>query len=87
MMTAKPKVEFGELPRITHHDGRRREYLDVADTLRARPGKWAKVTPRGKPQFFVNAVRAGLLVAFPAGEFEAALRDGEAWVRYIGPPS
>jgi hypothetical protein len=86
-MTTQPKVEFGELPPKAHDGGRRRKYMDVAEALRARPGEWAKFIPDARPDAFVNAVRQGGLSAFRVGEFEAKLRDGQAWVRYIGPPS
>src|SRR3954469_8403300 len=86
-MTAKSKFEFGELAPKSHDGGPRRKYMDVAEGLRASPGEGGKITPDGRADFFVSAGRQGGLAAFRVGEFETARRDGQAWLRYIGPQS
>ncbi len=77
------------------------EWVDeppILESLRANPGRWAKVitaTPSGGVSNTVNAIRTGRMAAArPAGSFEAVSRrvgvgaDGEklsdVYARYIG---
>lgn len=60
---------------------------DFAAELRARPGEWArwpKVLTENTLRVLPTQINKGRYVSFPAGEFEAATRDGIVYVRYTG---
>ena len=67
--------------------GRPSEYWAiVADACRAHPGKWRKITfsipVYTHNRYAARDIRAGRLIAFADGSWDATSRDGELWVRY-----
>lgn len=59
----------------------------VAESLRARPGDWGRPVHGRSDGSIVANIRRGELSAFrPAGAFEAKVRQGELWARYVGAP-
>jgi hypothetical protein len=71
------------------------KYQDEVAELRSHPGEWAVLRTENQDGYqgaasFAYHVRTGVLKAFPAGEFEAAVRtlDGitRVHVRYVGRP-
>ena len=59
----------------------------IADQLRQRPGRWAKVVGSGGRQLTQPAVDGrGSLCPVPmrAGRWQVATRHGELWIRYLG---
>ena len=64
------------------------KYSDDAEELRTNPGKWAILKEGVKPQSaaaFASNVRSGKLRAFEteAGKYEAAVRLGTVYVRFV----
>jgi len=58
----------------------------IADALRLRPGKWARIC--NGAAFSASAIRSGALRAYrPSGSFEAAVRCGATYLRYVGEPT
>ena len=72
-------MEWAELPK----DGRTRtNWPAIAQALRANPGAWAKVEGA---EHVAMSIRRGRLQAFrPVGHFEATLRQGQVFARYVG---
>lgn len=62
--------------------------MEHAAILRKNPGKWARILEEDKvesAQHRAYAMRSGKYVAFrPAGSFEATLRGGEVYARFVG---
>lgn len=83
-------LEFGELPAIVGR-GFQTAWVDVATSLRARPGEWAKIATKPNPaaaHMMANHISNGVLKAFrPPGEFEATSRGCDTWARYVGEQS
>lgn len=71
--------------------GPKTKYLDIADLLRANPGRWALFTET-MTTGLAHRIKFGVLRDFqPAGAFEAVTRDVDPdtqqaaiYVRYIG---
>jgi len=63
-----------------------RKHTLIAEVLRSRPGRWALV-----PEVGINlasAVNGGGMATYrPAGTFEAVVRQGQMYMRYIGAPA
>ena len=58
--------------------------VQFADTLRQNPNRWAKYPfPIKAPSTYACHIRNGRIKCFARG-FEAATRDGELHVRYVG---
>jgi len=76
---------FDTLPPIA----RGGKYKEIVDSLMEHRGKWAPIERKKdirQARSFANNIRNGALVDFrPAGTFEAAAREHEVWVRYVGP--
>lgn len=67
---------------------RTERYDALTETLRTRPGQWARVPDMlyTSASSTASAIRAGLLSAFePKGAYEAAVRKGVLYARYVGP--
>lgn len=87
------KLEFVEEPPAPG-DVRSRamqHWKDVAETLRARPGKWAKVppVPGTKPDVsslarYARKINAGTAHGFKEGRWSARAANGALYVRYDG---
>lgn len=87
-------VEFGELPekppRTGHKRGPSKEWIEVAEQLKAKPDRWAKVrhkkvTDNKSAHGVAVRMRNGSLVAFaPAGSFKVEVRGSEVWACYVG---
>ncbi len=54
-----------------------------AAQLKAQPGRWARV-PGVNPGYCTAVLKATVHAYRPAGAFEAAMRDNEIYVRYVG---
>lgn len=58
----------------------------IAAAARDNPGAWVKV-PKAAPYTKRRQVRNGLLSAFrPIGAFDAAIREGRLYIRFLGEP-
>ncbi|NKZ63036.1 hypothetical protein GTG23_02635 [Rhodococcus hoagii] len=83
------RIEFlDELPARSvkgNNAGRPPKWKWFADELRAHPGRWAKFPDqdgvKGGRTFQINS---GRLAGFTAGEFEASVRQGVLYVRFVG---
>lgn len=71
----------------------RENHRQIVERLRAARGEWHRVTEsasfaeRGSAGNVAMRIRDGLLAAYrPAGHFEAVVRDGATWARYVGAP-
>jgi hypothetical protein len=61
----------------------REDWQAIADTLRANPGKWAKIETASL--HYGNVIKHGKTKAFqPAGSFEATLQQRVLYARFIG---
>lgn len=83
--TTAAGVEFGALPENPRNHTE--QYPPIAAALRERPNEWAKVLVKRTAKTatgFAGNVRRGSFDAFPRGEFEAAARGCDAWMRYVG---
>lgn len=80
-------LEFGTPPPITRK-GRGGKYVDDAATLRANPGRWAKLDTAHLKHMskyrLTSGINNGLTAGFTKGEFEARTAGGEVWARYTG---
>lgn len=59
----------------------------IADQLRQRPGRWAKVVGsagRLLPQTALNRKDSTCPVPLRVGRWQSASRHGELWLRYLG---
>lgn len=62
----------------------------IAEALRARPNKWAKIAEGSRDSALVSKIKKGTHSAFaPEGSFEATSRrdeDGDitVWARFVG---
>ncbi|MGH8967597.1 MAG: hypothetical protein ACRDXB_20040 [Actinomycetes bacterium] len=80
-------VEFVEKLPGSPRGGRPVANAGFAAALRERPGEWA-VWP--KPitvqtmRVYRRSIPRGILRAFHGGGFEAAVREGRLYVRYVG---
>lgn len=55
----------------------------IADALRSEPGRWAMLPDL--PNSISTSIRSGTHAAYrPAGAFDAAVRQGNLYVRYVG---
>lgn len=78
-----------ETPPTTHRGPEAGKYVEVFETLRGRPGEWARLDTGLKSLASLSTpIKNGDLVGCEAGEFEATTRtvDGESrlYVRYVG---
>jgi hypothetical protein len=78
-------IEFVDLPEDPSSSiGKGRILRDFADELRKNPGKWAKYPFSVKAQSaMVYRLRNGESQAFPRGEFEARVHNGDLFVRAV----
>jgi len=61
----------------------RLDWAKIAESLRANPGKWAKVETSSTA--YCSFIRQGRTKAFqPAGSFEAILQNRVLYARFIG---
>lgn len=95
MIVKRPSVRFGtpvaEVP-DTHvpTGGRAAEHWqEVADHVTTAPGVWHPVTighlPVDRHRGVVTGINRSELIAFKAGGFRAAFREGQLFVRYDAP--
>lgn len=91
---AQPSVEFVDAPPSQSRGGR--DWVSVAEALRAKPEQWAKVATGVSPNT-AALIKKGKITAFrPAGSFEAVSRNGvvassgariaDTYARYVGTP-
>lgn len=79
-----------ELVDAIPEDGRGRiggKWIEILMPLTKHARKWAKITPELLDvgvQYLVTAINRGT-IRLPPGQWEAARREGVAYVRYLGP--
>lgn len=83
-------VEWAEPPPAETRGTREKaSYRELADALRAAPGKWAKLPDGPHSATQASNVRSGKIASFRGG-FEATFRKhagtdrGDVYVRYVG---
>jgi hypothetical protein len=61
----------------------RQNWAEIAEALRANPDRWAKIESASTA--YCSFIKQGRTKAFqPAGSFEARLRGGKVYARFIG---
>ena len=83
-------VEFGELPQPLARSARV-DWLAVAHALRDRPDEWARVARKRSAldaHVCASYIRRGDYKGFlPRGSYQAEVRGGDVWARYVGAQS
>lgn len=75
---------MSELVEWEEPEGERRNWEAIAETLRANPNQWAHIkgTSTAHHSHYINS---GRTKAFsPAGSFEAMVRKGKVFARFVG---
>lgn len=83
-------VRWEEPSPSNKNGGRSIYWREIADMLRANPGRWALIS-EDAASVTVTAIKNGKIVAFRGGGFDACARNisprtrrGKIYVRYVG---
>lgn len=75
----------GDPPKIDKRSYHSHQHERIAALLRSRPNVWARL-PQLSGTTPTRAFGGSLRAYRPGGSFEAVVRDGEVYARYIGQP-